>query len=850
MIQIDSFRVEDQRGYVVTDRKKPRFSFSFSGDGENRTLKKATITLNGLSFDATSQVFVPYPGKDLKPYTVYEARLEIEDDRGEKAEKTLLFQTGRMNEPWKGKWISDKSYDFTEKKVSPKVMTFRKTFAIDKKVKKAEIYSTAIGVYDLLLNGKRAWERYLAPGFTSYEHHLQYQVTDITDRLEKENTLLVPIAGGWAVGCFVMNRANRIYAKRQALLLEIRIEYKDGSIEVIPSDTSFEVTMEGPYTKADLYNGEDYDATISYESVSFHKAGIEETGLHPRILAEYGLPIGKHEEMVPLSVKELHDGHLVYDFGQNFAGILSLTIPEGKKGRKVHVRHGEILNEDGHVNTALLRSARQEIFYTEKDGEQTYEPTFSYMGFRYVEIDGVRKEEIKVKAYALYSDMEEKGDFLCSEKNITRLQKNIKWSSKSNFLDIPTDCPQRDERMGWTGDIALFANVATYNFELNALLEKWLYDLQSEQKENGALPTTVPHKGYSFPMTFPTVPCDFWGDAALLVPLAMYQSYGNKEIVEKLYPTMKKYVDACLRAANAFGLGKRRYIWHTLDFIHFGDWVAPGMSMMACQHRHPYTATASLFNTSTLLSRFASILGKEEDKKKYEDIARKVGDAYQSVFFDENGKIRKKEFQTAYVLPLYFHMLDEKMTKKAADRLAELVKENDYKIGTGFPGTPYVLFALYDNGHEEEAMKMLLNTKNPSWLHEVVQGGTTIWERFDAIDDNGKLDVPEDGTGGMISFNHYASGAVGDFFYRRILGLEPLEPGYKTFQVKPILRKEIPSAKGYTDTPYGRIEIAYEMKDGRTRLEVLVPANTKAQIVLKGMEKEVGSGRYSFEVTD
>ena len=850
MIEIDSFRVETRKGRVVTDNRNPRFSFSFLSDRKDVTLKKATITIGEKSFDATRQVLVPYPYEDLEAYKEYVAHLDIEDSNGEKATKGLSFAMGRLDDPWVGKWITDGDYRFIEKKVSPKVMTFRKRFLLSGKVKKAEIYSTALGIYDLLLNGKRAWDRYLAPGYTSYEHNLQYQVTDITSKLQEENELLVPVSGGWAVGSFVMSRTNRIYAKRQALLLEIHITYEDGRKEILGSDTSFEVSMDGPYTKADIYDGEDFDATKDYASVSFHKTTLEKVTLKPKIIAEYGLPVHRKECLTPVLVKTMEDGSLVYDFGQNFSGVVSLHIRNARKGQAIHVRHAEILREDGHVNMALLRTAKQEIHYTCKDGEQDYQPTLTYMGFRYVEITGIRKEDIDVLAYALYSDIEETGSFSCSDERINRLQKNIVWSSKSNFLDIPTDCPQRDERMGWTGDIALFSPVATYLFQMDALLEKWMEDLRSEQKRTGAIPTTIPHKGYGFPLTFPTVACDFWGDACILVPMAMYKAYGNKDVLRRYYLTMKKYVKACLFWASLFSFGKNRYIWHTLDFIHFGDWVAPGESMAECQSRHKWTATASLFNTTSLLSQIAGILGLTADEKKYREISHKVADSYQSLLFDQDGHLKKKEFQTGYVLPLYFHMLSKDMQKKAADRLAELVRENGYKIATGFPGTPYVLFALADNGHVEEAIKMLLNTKNPSWLHEVVTGGTTIWERFDGLDDNGKLNVPEDGTGGMISFNHYASGAVGDFLYRRLLGLEAKEPGYKAFLVKPLLVKEIPSLKGSTLTPYGKIEIEIGRKDDKAFLDVLVPTNTSCEIDFAGTKQTIGSGRYHFEEKD
>jgi len=321
----------------------------------------------------------------------------------------------------------------------------------------------------------------------------------------------------------------------------------------------------------------------------------------------------------------------------------------------------------------------------------------------------------------------------------------------------------------------------------------------------------------------------------------------DKQYLIDNYETMVKYVDACKWWAGLFSFGDKRYIWSNLSFIHFGDWVAPGESMGECQSRHKWTATASLFYTSSRLSEIASILGKENDSKKYAELAKNVAKAYNSVLTDGKGKLVGKEFQTAYVLPIHFKMFEGEIRKLATDNLAELVKKNDYKIGTGFPGTPYILFALADNGHVEDAYKMLLQTKDPSWLHEVVTGGTTIWERFDGLDDNGKLNVPEDGTGGMISFNHYASGAVGDFLYRRVLGLEATKPGYEEFKVEPILGGDITSCKGDVMTPYGQVNTSWVIKGKKMTIEVTVPCGSKAKVIFpNGKVNEVDSGSYSF----
>lgn len=848
MLNIDTFKVDFKKTGLITDSKNPHFSFSYSSTNDSSFFKEGTIEINGESLSINNQCDTKYVGEPLCPFTKYEARLHICDSYGETADAVLNFETGRLDTPWVGKWISDSRYIFNEKKVSPKVMTFRKRFTITKEIKEARLYSTCIGIYDFMINGARPMQRFFAPGFTSYENTLQYQVTDITKYLEEQNEILFDISGGWAVGSYTMSRKNRIYCDRQALLCEIRIDYKDGSHEIIASDENFEVSEEGPYKLADIYDGETYDKNVTYDSIKYKKATLEKIRIKPRIVAEYGAPVIRHELFKPITCEKTNSGSLVYDFGQNFAGIVNLNIKKANKGQIVIVKHGEILNEDGHVNTSLLRSAFATIKLILKEGKQSYFPTFTYMGFRYVEITGIEESDIEVTASALYSDIEEIGEFSCSDNRLNQLNHNIIWSAKSNFVDIPTDCPQRDERMGWTGDIALFSPVANYNFDVYRLLDKWLIDLKNEQKNSGAVPTTVPHKGYGFPETFPTIACDFWGDAIILVPYSLYLETGRTDILEKMYEGMKKYVKACLFWANIYGLGKYRYIWHTLDFLHFGDWTAPGEKMSTCQARHKWTATASLYNSLSKLSEIASILGHNDESGKYKKLSCKVAKAYQSVFFKKDGILKGKEFQTAYVLPLYYGMLDDEMNQKALLALSKLVKKENYEVRTGFPGTPYLLFSLADNGNIEDAFNILLNEKCPSWLFEVKNNATTTWERFDGMTEDGKLNVPEDGTGGMISFNHYAPGAVGDFLYKRILGLNAKSPGYKKFIVKPILNSPITFSKGSHMCPYGKISVDWTKKGELVQFNIEVPTSCECELIIGSYSKKFLSGKHSIVV--
>ena len=717
---------------------------------------------------------------------------------------------------------------------------------VPKAVRAAKAGRLGARLCELSLNGEKVGDRFFAPGFTSYPNNLQYQTYDITDRLADDNELVFTVAGGWAVGAFVFTRVNRYAADRQALLCEIRLTYADGTVEAIGTGTDWQVSEDGPVRAADLYDGETFDATADLDEIAWRNATKEALRVHPQIYAEIGAPVRAHEHFKPIACNKVN-GALIYDFGQNLAGVVSLKL-NGKAGQVVTVRHAEILNPDGTLNTTFLRTAKATATYICRDGEQSYMPRLSYMGFRYASVEGIDEANLEIEAVALYSDMDAIGTFSCSNELLNKLQSNIVWGAKSNLVDIPTDCPQRDERMGWTGDIAVFGPVACFNFDMRRFLDKWLKDMRAEQRKGGGLPNTVPVNGYGFPATMPEMAIDWWGDACVLVPWALYRATGDRRVLEENYPMMKQYVKACKFWANLFGFGKQRYLWHTPAVFHFGDWVAPDAPKMAeWQRRSKWTATASLKNTSATVAAIAEILGKPDEAEQYRTLAARVADAYESLLTDGNGKL-KEEFQTAYVLPLHFGMFRAENRQKAADNLAALVRKNNYRIGTGFPGTPYILFALADHGHADDAYRMLQCTDCPSWLYEVRQGATTIWERWDGLDENGVCPIGNDGTDSMISYNHYASGAVGDFLYRRVAGLEPIEPGYKRFAVRPIPGGNLTGASASVRTPYGVAASAWRIENGAFTLTVTVPVGTTCLVTLPdGTTETVGSGTHAFE---
>ncbi|MCR4999622.1 MAG: glycoside hydrolase family 78 protein [Lachnospiraceae bacterium] len=846
-MKIREFAVEHLTKGCITDEAHPLFTYYVEDHREGAKVISAVLNINGWSVTDVAETGVRYAGEPLLPYTTYHATLQVRMDNGDADCATVHFETGRMGEAWRGQWISDGSYVFKEKRISPKPMHFFKTIQIKKKVAKARLYATALGIYECYIDGRKVGDRYFAPGFTSYESTLLYQTYDVTEQMKDTHQLSFVVAGGWAVGSFVFTRVNRVSGDRQALLAELHLEYEDGSTEIIGTDTSWEVTEEGPFTMVDLYDGETYDATKEGCVTGRHMATEEKLRIHPTLFAEDGAPVKLHETFTPVSVTSVGNEY-VYDFGQNMAGVIRLHIRNAKEGQRIVVRHAEILNPDGSLNTSFLRTAKATATYICHAGEQVHMPSMTYMGFQYVAISGIAKEDVTVEAVAMYSDVPSAGSFACSNEQLNQLQRNILWGAKSNFVDIPTDCPQRDERMGWTGDINVFAPVACYNFDMSRFLTKWLRDMRSEQLPTGGIPNTIPVQGYGFPATMPKMAIDWWGDACVSVPWNIYMSYGDVEILKENYPMMKKYVKACQRWAALCSIGSHRYIWHTPATLHFGDWVAADVpTMQQWQKRSKWTATASLFRTATMIAIIARILGEDEDAKKFEALAEKVANAYEDIFTDGYGKL-KEEFQTGYVLPLYLGMFrTDENQKKAAENLAKLVQKNDYCIGTGFPGTPYILFALLDNGQQETAYRMLLNEKCPSWLYEVKTGATTIWERWDGLDEQGMCPIGDDGTDKMISYNHYASGAVGDFLYRRVLGIEASTPGYKRFRMEPMPGGEITSAEGKVRTPYGWIAANWQQENGAFHVSVTVPVGCECELVFPSSRRvTLQSGSYEF----
>lgn len=737
---------------------------------------------------------------------------------------------------WQGVWISDPDYRI-KSPASPIPMVFRRRFSADRPIALLRVFATAMGIFDVLMDGTRIGEAYFSPGFTDYDSHLQYVVYEVKDVPAGVHTLIAVVAGGWAVGRTThvdnTNKSkSKVSADRQALLCDLEITYADGHIETIGTDGQYEVTEQSPWRFADFYDGEIYDARIDFDGIAWKPAAPEKLRVHPKLCERYGLPVVAHEILKPVAWIQTPSGEWIADFGQNLAGIVSFEI-NGTAGQTVVIRHAEAV-ENGELYTQNLRSAKQTLTYLCRDGKQTYSARFTYMGFRYIGVSGASPDFLSIKAVALYSDLKPIGAFRCSDGDLNRLQSNLVWSGKSNFVDIPTDSPQRDERQGWTGDIALFAPTACFNFDMGAFLKKWLLDLRTEQTALGAIPFVIPsRKGVT-----PAITTSCWGDACISVPWALYLSNGDEDILSMMYPTMKRFLGDVRRwAALSLPVYGSPYILK-LPF-QFGDWCAPKGGVPDWLKRGPWVGTAYFYRSCCLMSRIAAILGKREDSHRYAVLSEKVEAAFFRVFTDGTGRM-KREFQTAYVLPLYFGMGTERQRAVMADRLRFLARENGFHLDTGFTSTPYLLFALADNGYKDEAYRLLLQDTDPSWLYQVRHGATTMWENWDS--------VQPDGTIRESSLNHYAYGAVGDFFYRRICGLEMIEPGYRRFAVKPIPGGGLDWAECEHKCPYGRIKTRWEKADGRFCLSVTVPFGTICDVTLpSGEQHTIGSGNYEFE---
>ncbi|MBQ9227936.1 MAG: family 78 glycoside hydrolase catalytic domain [Eubacterium sp.] len=728
-----------------------------------------------------------------------------------------------------------------EGKINPKkrqsASYVKRTFAITKEVKSAVLKITALGVYKATLNGEPLDKQVLLPGYTDYKHRVQFQEYDITSRLKTgENELNAVVGDGWYRGSVGIGSKRNCYGTKTMLGCELTMIYADGTFKTIEADESFLVSKDGPLRENDLKVIEVYDAT---KTPSDFYAAIP-SAYKGEVVSQQGEPVLEHERFSP-KVLNTPNGETVLDFGQNFAGYVHFRIQNGKTGHQVKLTMGEVLDENGNFTMKNLAAegaslisgeVGQELVYICKDGKQEYQPYFQLCGFRYVKLDNWC-EEVKAENFegiAVYSDIQSVGHFTCSNDLINQLVKNVKWSQKSNFVDIPGDCPTR-ERAGWTGDISVFAETACYLTDPRKFLKKWFTDFMLEQWEDGSLPYVVPDGGYA-----PRArSCCAWSDAIANIATVLYQFYGNKADLEFVYDCVKKFVDyQTERAKKKNPLTRTKNSEHRHYIIergfHYGEWLEPSRPMYKDFIKdlfYPDTevTTAWFYQTTRQLSDMAALLGKARDAEKYSSLAEHIKQAYRHEFLTDGGV--HSDRQCRYVRPLFMGLVDDEEGKPIAEKLNKMCIENDYKIGTGFHTTYKILSVLCDYGYIDTAYKMLENTKQPGWLYEVTKGATTTWENWNGIDENG---VPRD------SHNHYAPGAVVAWLFSYCAGIKPLKAGFEELLIQPYVGGTLTFAEAEYHSAKGKIISRWDKTENGYTLSITVPDGIKTKVVFPNGE--------------
>jgi alpha-L-rhamnosidase len=726
---------------------------------------------------------------------------------------------------WKADWISAPLEQFPlESTQSP---LLRHTFTVRSSVKSARMYATSLGLYELELNGSRVGENYFTPGWTSYQTRLQYQTYDVTNLMVAgDNAVGAVLGNGWYKGNLAWEHKKNIFGDRTALLMQLHIQYEDGTEDIIVSDANWKAAN-SPILMSEIYHGETYDARL--EQLDWSTSRYDDTGWYAvetiqqsitNLIAQENEPVRKIEELRPVAVLITPSGETVLDMGQNMVGWVRFTV-RGEAGQEVTLLHAEVLDQADNFYTDNLRNAKQAIHYTCKgSGPEVFEPRFSFQGFRYVKLIGF-KEPIQLEDFTgvvLHSAMEATGSFQCSDPLVNQLQHNILWGQKGNFLDVPTDCPQRDERLGWTGDAQMFIRTSAHLMNVAPFFTKWLRDLAADQLTNGGVPFVIPHV-----LNETDHSSAAWGDAAVICPWTIYLCYGDTRLLEQQYESMKAWVEYMRNQ------GDNEFLWNT--GFHFGDWLGLDSkpdSYIGATDRD-LIASAFYAHSVSLFVKAAKILQKAEDVNHYSALHTQILTAFRQEFITPSGRLSVST-QTANVLVLMFDLLDETAKNRAVKKLMELLEESNFHLTTGFVGTPYLNFVLSLNGNNDAAYKLLFQTDYPSWLYQVTKGATTIWEHWDGIKEDGSFWSRD-----MNSFNHYAYGAIGDWLYRCVAGIDTDEakPGYKHITIKPQPGPGLTWAEAELESMYGLIHSEWRQTSPESMaVRLVIPPNTTASVTL------------------
>ena len=763
----------------------------------------------------------------LSPCTRYFWTVTVRTDAGEEATSAVnWFETGKREQPWRGRWISCGA----EEARHP---VFHKRFALGKQIERARLYICGLGLYEASINGQRVGQEKLTPFCNDYTTWIQYQTYDVTELLGQENELSVLLGQGWYLGRFTVRNGTfdpAYHGTRYKLMAELQVRFADGTETVVGTDDSWTVTRSTIYF-SDIYDGEQRDDTLAELPPEQAVLLDEKLPLEDR----RSIPLLAHEELSAVELIHTPAGETVFDIGQNIAGIFRLRVHE-PKGTKIHIQTGEVLQQ-GNFYRENLRTAKSEYIYISDGQEHVLEPKFTYYGYRYAKVEGahdLRQEDFTGVAY--YSDVRPVATFKTGDEKLNQLMRNISWGQKGNFVDLPTDCPQRDERLGWTADTQVFVPTASFLTDSCAFYQKYLYDMRKEQSHNeGCVPEVIP-------AFFVKATCSVWGDAATIIPWAMYQFYGDVTILRDSLQSMKAWVDYIER------LDGDNHHWR--EVFHYGDWLAldhPSgrVDEVKGGTEEGLIADAYYLNSVRLVVKSARILGETELAQTYEQKAERILSEIRKEYYTPNGRCAINT-QTAQILSAYFDLSTD--PERAHRTLVSLLHLNNNKLRTGFVGTPLLCRVLSSFGEDKLAYELIHNEEYPGWLYEINLGATTVWERWNSLNPDGTISSSD-----MNSFNHYAYGAIGEWMWRTMAGLNPCveQPGFK----RAVLRPVVDGKTGWLEAEYASVSgvyrVAWKVLDQRhVQLKVEIPFDCTASLELpycKGAEKlELTPGSYEY----
>jgi len=812
----------------------PAADAAFVQEAYEVELTRAGRTPEVVPVTSGEQVLVPWPAAPLTSRESARVRVRVSGAGMQSAwSDPETVEAGLLRtEDWTARFISPRGLGA----LGAPAPVLRSAFDLPGGVVKARLYATAHGLYEAMLNGHRVGDQVLAPGWTSYAHRLRYQTHDVTDLVrEGGNDLEVLLGNGWYRGRLGWDGRHGHYGDRLALLAQLEVTTSDGGIFRLGTDATWTARESGVLAD-DLYDGQRTDLRPRTD-IRTDAVEVIDTDL-ARLVAPDGPPVRVTQIVPATAVFSSPSGATLVDFGQNLVGWVRLRVREQAPGQEVVVRHAEVL-EHGELGVRPLRSAKATDSYLLAGAPlEVLEPSLTFHGFRYAEICGLPEVGVRdVEAVVVGSDLRRTGWFTSSNPQLNRFHENVVWGMRGNFVDVPTDCPQRDERLGWTGDIQVFAPTASFLFDSAGFLSSWLADLAAEQRPDGSVPLVVPDVIES-----PLPAAAAWGDAATLVPWFLYQRTGDVGLLARQLPSMRAWVDYIAGLAGADRL------W--TGGFQLGDWLdptAPHDAPFEAQADPDVVATAYLARSAEVVGLAAAVVGDADVAEKYARLAGEVREAFAKEFVTPAGRVLS-DAPTVYALALELALLTtDDQRHHAGDRLADLVRSSGFRISTGFVGTPLIMDALTDSGHLDVAYRLMLQTGCPSWLYAVTMGATTVWERWDAMLPDGSINP-----GQMTSFNHYALGAVADWLHRTFAGLSPAAPGYRELLVRPAPARALTSASARHRTPYGDAEVSWQRSQGQLRLRVLVPVGATASVHIPGRSEpvRVGHGTHTWQTAD